>query len=57
MNSAIATASFSAAFALAAAYNAAMESGEFIVMVAAVEIPSHDGRPSFRAEASSWILW
>jgi len=33
-----------------------MESGEFMVIVAAVVIPSHDGRPSFRAVASSSIL-
>ena len=40
-----------------------MDSGEFIVIVAAVEMPSHDGRPSLRSVASSsirlytaWIL-
>ena len=33
-----------------------MDSGEFIVIVAAVEMPSHDGRPSLRSVASSSIL-
>jgi hypothetical protein len=37
-------------------YKATIDSGEFIVMVAAVEMPNHDGRPSFRAVASSSIL-
>jgi hypothetical protein len=36
-------------------YRAIMDSGEFIVIVAAVDIPSHDGRPSFRSVASSCI--
>lgn len=56
MNSAIATPSFSDLDLLAARYSAAMESGEFIVIVAAVEMPSHEGRPSLRAVASSSIL-
>lgn len=33
-----------------------MDSGEFIVIVAAVEMPSHDGRPSLRSVASFSIL-
>jgi hypothetical protein len=40
-----------------ALYSAIIESGEFIVMVAAVEMPSHDGRPSFRSLASDWMRW
>jgi len=34
-----------------------MDSGEFMVIVAAVEMPSHDGRPSFRSVASSCMRW
>lgn len=56
INSAIATPSLWGRDALVELYNAIMDSGEFIVIVAAVEIPSHDGRPSFRSVASSWIL-
>jgi hypothetical protein len=37
-------------------YRAIMDSGEFMVIVAAVEMPSHDGRPSLRSVASSCIL-
>lgn len=33
-----------------------MDSGEFIVMVAAVDMLSHDGRPSLRSVASLSIL-
>jgi hypothetical protein len=36
-------------------YKAIMDSGEFIVIVAAVEMPSHDGRPSLRSVASCSI--
>jgi hypothetical protein len=56
MNSAIATPSLSGRDLLDAMYKATIDSGEFIVMVAAVEMPNHDGRPSFRAVASSSIL-
>jgi hypothetical protein len=41
---------------LAALYNDSIDSGEFIVMVAAVESASHDGRPSFCAVASLSIF-
>jgi hypothetical protein len=37
-------------------YNATIESGEFIVMVAAVDSASHDGLPRFWAVASRSIL-
>jgi hypothetical protein len=57
INSAIATPSLCGLDALVELYNAIIDSGEFIVIVAAVDIPSHDGRPSFRSVASSWILW
>ena len=63
MNSAVATPSLSGLDAVELLYRATMDSGEFIVMVAAVEMPSHDGRPSLRSVASSsirlytaWIL-
>lgn len=56
MNSAIATPSFSGFDLLAELYRAVMDSGEFIVMVAAVEMLSHDGRLSFRSVASCSIL-
>lgn len=56
MNSAIATWSFSDFELLDELYKAIIDSGEFIVIVAAVEMPSHDGRPSFRAVASSSIF-
>jgi hypothetical protein len=56
MNSAIATPSLSGRDLLDALYRATIASGEFMVMVAAVEMPNHDGRPSFRAVASSSIL-
>jgi hypothetical protein len=53
MNSAIATPSLCGLDALVELYSAIIDSGEFIVIVAAVEMPSHDGRPSFRSMASS----
>lgn len=56
MNSAMATFSLSGWDLVEELYNATMDSGEFMVIVAAVEIPSHDGLPSFRAVASSSIL-
>lgn len=56
MNSAIATASLSVFDLLDVLYKAIIASGEFIVIVAAVEMPSHDGRPSFRSVASFSIL-
>jgi hypothetical protein len=57
MNSAIWTLSFCGREALVELYKAIMDSGEFMVIVAAVEMPSHDGRPNLRSVASSWILW
>jgi hypothetical protein len=57
MNSAIATPSVCGRDVLVELYRAIMDSGEFIVMVAAVEMPSHEGRPSLRSVASSCILW
>ena len=56
MNSAIATASLSGLFWLEWLYRATMDSGEFMVMVAAVDIDSHDGRPNFFSVASLSIL-
>lgn len=56
INSAIATASVVGFDARATLNNAAIDAGEFIVIVAAVESASHDGRPSFRAPASLSIL-
>ena len=63
INSAIATPSASGLEVLELWYKASMDSGEFIVIVAAVEMASHDGRPSLRSEAScsirlytAWIL-
>jgi hypothetical protein len=56
MNSAIWTLSFWGRDALVELYRAIMDSGEFMVIVAAVEMPSHDGRPSLRSVASSCIL-
>lgn len=56
MSSAIATASLSGFEALAALYSATIESGEFIVIVAAVDKASHDGRLNFCALASRSIL-
>jgi hypothetical protein len=56
MSSAIATPSLSGFDELAALKRASIESGEFIVIVAAVERASHDGRPSFCACASCSIL-
>jgi hypothetical protein len=56
INSAIATPSLCGLDALVELYSAIIDSGEFIVIVAAVDMPSHDGRPSFRSVASSWIL-
>jgi hypothetical protein len=56
MSSAIATPSLVGFEVPAALYNATIESGEFIVMVAAVDNASHDGRPSFCAVASRSIL-
>jgi|TARA_R110002003_G_scaffold267_5_gene17916 hypothetical protein len=57
INSAIATDSLGGLDALVEVYRASMDSGEFIVMVAAVEMLSHDGRPSLRSVASSWMRW
>jgi hypothetical protein len=57
INSAIATPSLCGRDALVELYNAIIDSGEFIVIVAAVEMPSHDGRPSFRSVASSCMRW
>jgi hypothetical protein len=42
----MATDSLSGFDLLAAMYRASIESGEFIVIVAAVDKASHDGRPS-----------
>lgn len=42
--------------ALATLYRIIIDSGEFIVIVVAVDNASHEGRPSFRAEASCSIL-
>jgi hypothetical protein len=63
INSAIATPSLSGLDVVELWYRAIMDSGEFMVMVAAVEMPSHDGRPSLRSVAScsirlytAWIL-
>jgi hypothetical protein len=56
MSSAIATPSLSGFDALADLKRASIESGEFIVMVAAVDRASHDGRPSFCACASCSIF-
>lgn len=53
MNSAISTLSFSDCEVLADWNSADIDSGELMVIVAAVEIPSHDGRPSVRSIASS----
>lgn len=55
MNSAICTPSLDGFDALVELYRAIIDSGEFMVIVAAVEMPSHDGRPSFRSVASSWM--
>ena len=55
MNSAIATPSLSGLAVAELLYRAIIDSGEFIVMVAAVEMPSHDGRPSLRSVASCSI--
>ena len=52
ITSAMATLSLVVLSALAELYSATMESGEFIVMVAAVDSASHDGRPSLCAVAS-----
>lgn len=56
MSSTIATLSLSGFDALAALYSASIESGEFIVIVAAVDSASHDGRPSFCVVASRSIF-
>jgi hypothetical protein len=56
ISSAIATPSLSDFDALADLKSASIESGEFIVIVAAVDKASHDGRPSFCACASCSIL-
>jgi hypothetical protein len=55
MNSAVATPSLSGLDVVELLYRAIMDSGEFIVIVAAVDIPSHDGRPSLRSVASCCI--
>ena len=57
MNSAICTPSLAGFDALVELNSAIMDSGEFMVIVAAVDMPSHDGRPSLRSVASSWMRW
>ena len=56
MSSTIATLSLVGFDSLATLYSASIESGEFIVMVTAVDRASHDGRPSFCADASCSIF-
>lgn len=56
INSAICTLSLGGLELLATLNRAAIDSGEFIVIVAAVDSASHDGLPSFRAVASCAIL-
>jgi hypothetical protein len=56
MSSAIATRSLSDLDALAVRNRADMDSGEFIVMVAAVDSASHAGLPSLCSVASFSIL-
>jgi hypothetical protein len=56
ISSAISTASFSGLFSLADLYSATIDSGEFIVIVVAVESASHEGRPSLCAVASCSIF-
>lgn len=56
ISSAIATLSIADLDALAVWYSATIESGEFMVIVAAVESASHDGRPSLCAVASCSIF-
>jgi hypothetical protein len=52
----MATRSLSGLEALAELNRTSIDSGEFIVMVAAVDRASHDGRPSFCAVASVSIF-
>lgn len=56
MNSAVATPSLSGRDWVELLYRAIMDSGEFMVIVAAVDMLSHDGRPSLRSVASLSIL-
>jgi hypothetical protein len=56
INSAVATLSLGDWELVLVWYRAAIDSGEFMVIVAAVVTASHDGRPSLRAVASCSIL-
>lgn len=56
INSAIATPSLVLFSSLTALYSFTIDSGEFIVIIAAVDRASHDGRPSFCAVASLSIF-
>jgi hypothetical protein len=56
INSAVATLSLGDWELVLVWYRAAIDSGEFMVIVAAVVTASHDGRPSLRAVASFSIL-